>query len=104
MVFYFIAIIIFAVAVRYFLGLSNACLVVGKAIDTNQSKTGFQDSITPPKSTIIAPVLWLITLAILSAVFWRSGLYPGIGAIVAFVVTAVLAGRYWFQNQNQSTF
>ena len=81
-----------AVLLRYMLGLSSACLYVGKAISDTKSKTGFQDAITPPISTNIAIINWLAAVCLLGYIFWQDGIVSGGVALIGFVIVATIAG------------
>jgi hypothetical protein len=56
---FFIALL--AALTRYCLALSQACLLVGRAISDTNSSTGLQAAVTPPWATNAALIVWLLS-------------------------------------------
>ena len=86
------ACLILGVVVRYMMALSQGCLFVGRAISSDNSKTGFQDAITPPLSSTIALAAYGLSAALVIFAFWSGGLSLSGTAALSLVVFTFLAG------------
>jgi len=77
---------------RYNLGLSQACKVIGQSISDTDSATGFQDAITPPKSSNITLLTWVAIAAALGYAVYQFGWESGSIALAVFFLVSMLAG------------
>ena len=89
----YIAAAVLGVAFRYALRLTEACLFVGKAISDSESKTGFQDAVSPPIWTPITFAIWGGMIALIGWSFWSLGWVNGLIVIVILFGTSSIAGR-----------
>lgn len=90
--FVYLLVFALAIAIRYMLGHTQACLYVGKAISDTDSKTGLQDAVTPPLASKITIFLWLAAFLLLGYSFWSLGSGTGFIALAEFIVVTVVAG------------
>ena len=86
------ACLILGLLVRYMVALSQGCLFIGKAISDGQSKTGFQDAITPPLATGVAALLYALSVALIVFAFWHEGLRDGSLAAFSLVFWIFVGG------------
>lgn len=86
------ACLVFGVAVRYMMALSQGCLFIGRAISDNHSKTGFQDAVTPPLSASIAILLYISCAALVGFAFWREGVSVGVQAVLSLIFWMIVSG------------
>jgi hypothetical protein len=80
------ACVILGAATRYMLAMSQGCLFIGRAISTDDSKTGFQDAITPPWSTRLTLGIYALSVALTVFAFWLGG--PSFAGVIAFALIA----------------
>jgi hypothetical protein len=92
MVWLYFLVSVVAIAFRYQLGITAACLHVGKHLSGQSSGTGFQDALTPPLSTKISIFVWLLGASSIGSAFWGHGLYHGFGSLAVFVAVSIIAG------------
>lgn len=83
---------VLAVLFRYFLALSNACLVIGKSISDVESRTGFQDAITPPMSTNVTFMTWIGIAGVLGYTVYEFGWGTAGIALAIFAFVSILVG------------
>jgi hypothetical protein len=83
---------VLAVAVRYMLAQSQACLIIGRSLSGTDTSTGLQDAITPPEAANRTLILWALTVAAFVAAFWVFGLDVGVTTVVVFFIALFVAG------------
>lgn len=88
----YIVVLVIAAALRYMLGLGQACLYVGKAIVDTDTKTGLQDAVTPPLSTNIALATWAAAAGVIGYGFWQFGMATGALVVGEFIFAAGVLG------------
>src|SRR6266699_1627377 len=86
------ACLVLGVAVRYMMALSQGCLFIGRAVSDNDSKTGFQDAVTPPLSANVAILLYGLCLALIGFAFWREGAIFGMQAAFSLIFWSFVGG------------
>lgn len=88
----YIILAVLAVYFRYGLGLTQACKLMGVALSDSGSKTGFQDALTPPMSSKLGLLSWILIAALLGYLWWESGIASfGIGLGI-FIAVSILVG------------
>ena len=80
-------------AVGYVVSLAGATLLLGRSLSETGSPTGFQDAVTPPRSSTITLGIYAISVGSLIYGVWRFGFLRGIGILVAFGLAVVLNRR-----------
>jgi len=91
MIAYLIALYIVSFLFGYVLVFSGATFLIGKSINFTDSKTGFQDAITPRWYTNLALFTYLIAVpASVIYGFIKYGWLAGIGVIVGLIFFTVL--------------
>ena len=93
-----------AIAFRYQLGITASCLYFGKQLSGQPAGTGFQNSLTPPISTNISILVWLIGAFVIGTMFWFYGIYHGLGAVALFIFVSILAGALLIPAPNSDHF
>lgn len=102
-VFYAAAAMLGAV-VRYNLGLTQATKAIGTAISDTDTKTGFQDAITPPSSTNLTLATWAVTAAVFVYGAYKFG-WAALGiALVVFFLVSVIAGAVLIPKPESAHF
>ena len=101
---FYAAVVIIAAIIRYMLGLSQACLYVGKAISETDTKTGFQDAVTPPMASNIALITWAAAIALIGYGVWQFGAITGAIAIGILILTIIVAGAIAIPQPNSRHF
>ncbi len=83
---------VLGVVSRYYLGMTQACKVIGVKLSDSDTRTGFQDAITPPSSGYRAIVTWIAILAVLGYTAYEFG-WGSFGiAFAAWFIALVIAG------------
>jgi glucose dehydrogenase len=90
--------------IRYMLGLSQACLYVGKAIAEVDTNTGLQDAVTPPMASNIALTTWAVAIALIGYGFWQFGVTTGAIAIGILILTIIVVGAIAIPQPNSKHF
>lgn len=77
-----------AAALAYELKFTQATLVLGRELfgGGGPSGTGYQDAITPPRSTVIAMCVYALSLIVLVWAFVSFGFLKGAGLALGFIV------------------
>ena len=104
----YIILSIFSVYLNYALGLVKSCLVIGKKIDTqkltnNLTKNGYQDSLTPPISSrigIINFVLILITFGVL----WYEYSINEFGVGIVILLSCTMLSRIYVPSPESNHY
>jgi hypothetical protein len=92
-VFLWVSIVVLALAVAYTTLLSVATLSLGRALSDTESRTGYQDAVTPPWSANFGVAVYGITLAVLGLSWYEFGIGRATLALIAFVVSILLSRR-----------
>ena len=77
---------------RYLGGLTSATLYIGKSISNIDSPTGYQDAITPPKSTTITFIIWAGIALTIGYSIYEYGWARGGIILLLYFVASTLAG------------
>jgi len=85
MIIYFIAMYIISLLLGYELAFTQATLMIGRSISDTDSKTGYQDAITPPWSTNLGLAIYVVTAGGVVYGFIKYGWLVGLGIIVGFL-------------------
>ena len=85
MIVYFIGLYIVSLLLGYDTAFSEATLMIGKSINDTDSRTGYQDAITPRILSILSFVLYGVVLAWIVYGFIKYGWLVGLGIIVGFL-------------------
>jgi hypothetical protein len=85
MIIYFIGLYVVSLLLGYDSAFSEATLMIGKSISDTDSRTGYQDAITPPILSILGFVLYGIVLAWVVYGFIKYGWLVGLGIIVGLL-------------------
>ena len=89
--FYAVAAVLGVVS-RYYLGMTQACKVIGVKLSDSDTRTGFQDAVTPPSSANHAIVSWIAIAAVLGYTVYEFG-WGSFGiAFAAWSIVLVIAG------------
>jgi hypothetical protein len=88
----YLAMVVLAFWIRYNMQMSQACLYVGREISDTGSKTGFQDAITPPESTKITILVWVLTLIDVVCGFVLKGVITGVALVAELFVLSTITG------------
>jgi hypothetical protein len=78
--------------IAYTISFSGATLAFGRALSTTNSKTGYQDAVTPPWAGKFAFLMYGTTIVVIVASWWAFGAYRGSMSIVVFIAS-VIASR-----------
>ncbi|MBN2243102.1 MAG: hypothetical protein JW793_10460 [Acidobacteria bacterium] len=78
MLLYFALMFLISLAFGYEQAFTETTLAMGRALDETGSRTGYQDAITPPKSTRLFVAIWALTLGGVIFGFIKYGLLFGI--------------------------
>lgn len=65
---------------------------MGKAISDTDSKTRFQDAVTPPILTTITMAVRALSAALIGWAFWSFGVATGFYIIIVFWIVSIIAG------------
>lgn len=90
MIFYFLVLFTVSLLLGYALAFTEATLMIGRSISDTDSRTGYQDAITPPKSSTLSLVIYAIVLAWVVYGFIKYGWLVGIGIIVGLIFLTAL--------------
>lgn len=89
---------------RYNLRLTEATRTIGTAISETDSKTGFQDAITPPDSKWTIVGTWLAIVVVFAFTVYEFGWGVAGIALAVFVVVAVIAGAAFVPKPESAHF
>lgn len=71
---------------------TQTTLALGRELSDTNSKTGFQNAVTPPWSTLIGIVIYAIGFATIAAIWWYEGWLYGVGTLVfIFILSMALS-------------
>lgn len=101
---HYILIAALGILFRYNLGLTQACKVIGQSISETDSATGFQDAITPPKSSSMTLFTWAAVVAALGYAVFQFGWLSGGIALAVFLVVSVLAGTLFIPKPTSTYY
>jgi len=90
MIVYFIGLYVLSLLLGYDTVFSQATLMIGKSISFTDSRTGYQDAITPPIFSIVSFVLYGLVLAWVVYGFIKYGWLVGIGIIAGLLFLMAL--------------
>lgn len=96
--------VVFLVALTYELNFTQATLLMGKALSETESKTGFQDAITPPWQTNVAMFVYAVVFGMVVAAFYMYGIWSGLGAIALVLVMPPIFRRVLLPKPNSLHF
>jgi hypothetical protein len=91
------------IALSYILQFSHATLSIGRALSSTDSKTGFQDAITPPWETNLALTIYIGIAVVDGITWWLLGWVSAVvalgiiflgGMLFTFVFSRVLGDHY----------
>ena len=83
---------VLGVVFRYYMGMSQACKVIGVKLSDSDTGRGFQDAVTPPNSTNRTIVTWIAIAAVLGYTAYEFG-WGSFGiAFAAWFIALVIAG------------
>ncbi len=91
---FFLLIAITAVLFRCGLQLTGACLHVGRAISDGNSKTGFQDAITPPILTNVMLSVYVFSFALFIIAYFEAGVTLVISLAIEFVFISTVTAFF----------
>jgi hypothetical protein len=94
-----IGVVICGVGSAYTVTWSGATFAFGRALSTTNSKTGYQDAVTPPWVARSALLMYGATIAVIVASWWMFGAYRG-GMSVMVFVASVLGSRQILPAEN----
>jgi hypothetical protein len=83
--------IICGVGVAYSVTWSGATLAFGLALSTADSKTGYQDAVTPPWTATFSLLMSAATVAVVVASWWAFEAYRGGLSVVVFVASVLVS-------------
>jgi hypothetical protein len=96
------------VAFRYALGLTQATLLIGRALASpaflNVNKTGFQDAVTPPESSKWFFIEIALTVGIVAWLRFSLGWAYSLGGLAAFFFSGTVAGAALIPRPNSRHF
>jgi len=104
MIVYFITMYIISLLLGYGLALTQATLMIGRSLNDTDSKTGYQDAITPPWSTNLAITTYLIALAGIVYGFIKYGWLAGIGIIIGLFCLQALNRVFFLPKKDSEHF
>ena len=83
---------ILGILFRYNLGLTQSCKIVGINLSDTESDTGFQDAITPPSSSNVTLVSWIVIIGLFVFTTYQFG-WGSFGiSFAVFLIFTVVAG------------
>ena len=89
--FIYIIILWFASALlAYALSLNGATLFIGKSVSSTNSATGFQDAITPPWSTKVAILAYLVSIVVIGYGWYLNSWIVAIIITLSFFVLVAI--------------
>lgn len=106
----YVGMAVVAIIFRFGLGFTQGCLYIGKTISDTDSKTGFQDAVTPPFLSNMMIMMYILIVAFVVFAFWGFGIRAGIVVIFEFVgitlITAAVTPKpnsgYWVKQVHRS--
>ena len=95
--------IVCAAGVAYFVTFAGATLALGRALSTADTKTGYQDAVTPPWVGQVTVLVYGVTIAVIAASWYFFGAYRGCISI-ALIVVGVLVTRQCMPKEDSAHY
>lgn len=104
MVLYFIVMYATSLILGYALAFSRATLTIGRSISDTDSKTGFQDAITPPWLTKFSLVTYAAALGGIGFGWYKYGWLIGLSVTISFFFIAVINNVVFMPKSDSKHF
>lgn len=92
-IFLWIANVACAAGFAYSATFSGATLAFGRALSSTNSKTGYQDAVTPPWSANFSLLVYGAIVAVIAMSWWNFGTFRGCLAIFVILAGAIVFRR-----------
>lgn len=83
--------VIFSFGFAYTMQFTAATLALGRELSETDSRTGFQNAITPPWQTNLAMIIYIGSIIVIGLVWFQLGWLSALGALALIFVGSLLA-------------
>ena len=101
---YFILLYAVSIALGYELRFTEATLRLGRALAKTQQGQGYQNAITPPASSIIGMVIYVLSITVLGWGFYAYGVPAGFAVALGFILMVILNRMLLLPNPESEHF